>query len=343
MSPVRFAFAGFRHGHILGLLAKVKASPLTALVAACEEDAATRASLATAGTVQVTHASFDAMLAEVPCEVIAIGDVYAKRGALACRALAAGKHVILDKPICTSLTELATMEALARAKGLAIGCQLDLRAGATRQTLRRLIQEGAIGEVLTVCFSGQHPLLLGSRPGWYFEKGCHGGTINDIAIHAIDGIPWLTGHEITEVVAARVWNGKTPQFPWFQDCAQLMLKLDNGGGVLGDVSYLNPDRCGYAVRSYWRITVHGSRGLAEIQTGEDTVLVASHDDTAPRAIPAQTLRQEDYFDDFLNEVRGEPAKAELTTARVLHSSRQTLQTQKAAETGQTGVRVGRGT
>jgi predicted dehydrogenase len=339
MPPIRFAFAGFRHGHIMGLLAKVKASPEAALVAACEEDAATRASLAAAGTVQVTHASFAAMLAEVPCEVVAIGDVYGKRGEMACRALEAGKHVILDKPICTRQTELAAMEALARAKGRAIGCMLDLRSGATRQTLRRLIREGALGEVLTVSFSGQHPLLLGSRPGWYFERGCHGGTINDIAIHAIDGIPWLTGHEIAEVVAARVWNGKTPQFPWFQDCAQLMLKLDNGAGVLGDVSYLNPDRCGYAVRSYWRITVHGSRGLAEIQTGEDTVLLASHDDATPRAIPAQSVRQEDYFDDFLSELRGAPAKGELTTARVLRSARQTLQIQHAAEAGLTGVKV----
>jgi predicted dehydrogenase len=337
MAPLRFAFAGFRHGHILGLLSKVKASSETVLVAACEEDAATRASLAAAGTVEVTHTSFDRMLAEVPCDVIAIGDVYGRRGSIAIRALAAGRHVILDKPICTSLAELGTMENLARAHGLAVGCQLDFRSGALRQTLRHLILDGAIGEVLTVCFSGQHPLMLGTRPGWYFMPGCHGGTINDIAIHAVDGIPWFTGREITEVVAARVWNGKTPQFPWFQDCAQLMLKLDNGGGVLGDVSYLNPDRCGYAVRPYWRITVHGSRGLAEVQTGDETVLLANHADAAPRAVPTQIWREADYFDDFLSEIRGERGKAELTTAQVLRASRQALRIQQAAEEGLTAV------
>jgi predicted dehydrogenase len=339
MAPVRFAFAGFRHGHILGLLAKVKASKDAALVAACEEDADTRASLAAAGSVQVTHASFDYMLAEVPCDVVAIGDVYSKRGPMAIRALEAGKHVILDKPICTSLTELATMEALARSQGLSIGCQLDLRAGASRQTLRRLILDGAIGEVLTIAFSGQHPLLLGARPEWYFEQGCHGGTINDIAVHALDAIPWLTGRQIVEVLAARVWNGKTPQYPWFQDCAQLMLKLDNGGGVLGDVSYLNPDRCGYAVRSYWRITIHGSGGLLETQCGEDTLLLATHADATPRTIPAERLRTADYFDDFLCEVRGAPAQAELTTALVVQAARLALTVQAAAESGATGVKV----
>lgn len=339
MSPVRFAFAGFRHGHIMGLLAKVKAAKAAALVAACEEDAATRDSLAKAGTVEITHAAFDTMLADVPCDVVAIGDVYARRGGMAIRALEAGKHVILDKPVCTSLTELATLEAMARQKGLSIGCQLDMRSGATRQTLRQLIRDGAIGEVLTVSFSGQHPLMLGTRPAWYFEAGLHGGTINDIAIHAMDAIPWLTGREITEVVAARVWNGKTPRYPWFQDCAQLMLRLDNGGGVLGDVSYLSPDRCGYAVRPYWRMTIHGSGGLLEIACGENTVLLANHSDAQPRLLPAHVLRQEDYFDDFLYEVRGQPEKAELTTALVVRAARLALTAQRAAEEGATGVKV----
>lgn len=339
MAPVRFAFAGFRHGHILGLLAKVKASTEAALVAACEEDAATRASVAAAGSVQVTHASFDYMLAEVPCEVVAIGDVYAKRGPMAIRALEAGRHVILDKPICIRRDELDAMEAIARRKGLSIGCQLDMRAGATRQTLRRLILDGAIGEVLTIAFSGQHPLMPASRPGWYFEPGAHGGTLNDIAIHALDAIPWMTGRRIAEVVAARVWNGKTPQYPWFQDCAQLMLRLDNGGGVLGDVSYLNPDRCGYGVRPYWRFTIHGSGGLLETQCGEETLLLATHGDAAPRAVRAELVRRADYFDDFLCEVRGTPAQAELTTALVLQASRLALSVQEAAEKGSCHVNL----
>ena len=36
-----------------------------------------------------------------------------------------------------------------------------------------------------------------------------------------------------------------------------MLKLSNDVGVIGDVSYLSPDSCGYEVPQDWRITVHG--------------------------------------------------------------------------------------
>ena len=40
-----------------------------------------------------------------------------------------------------------------------------------------------------------------------------------------------------------------------------MLKLDNKGGVLADVSYLAPDSCGYSVPQYWRFTVRCERLL----------------------------------------------------------------------------------
>ena len=34
-------------------------------------------------------------------------------------------------------------------------------------------------------FTAQHPLLYGTRAKWYFEEGKHGGSINDIGVHAV--------------------------------------------------------------------------------------------------------------------------------------------------------------
>jgi len=307
-------------------------------VAACEEDPATRQALAAGGKVAVTHSDFASMLAEVPCDAVAIGDVYGKRGDLAIRALEAGKHVILDKPICTRLEELERIRALAIRQGLAVGCQLDMRAAPVRQTMRRLIAAGEIGEVQTVMFCGQHPLLPGTRPAWYFEPGCHGGTINDIAIHAVDAIPWITGRQLAAVVAARAWNGKTPQYPHFQDGAQFLLRLDNGGGVMGDVSYFAPDQCGYAAPQYWRFTVHGREGVVEGRIGDKTLSLATHADKAFRTEPVGGPGDVDYVADFLAEVRGETvAQDRLSTAAVVRASRLALQIQAAADAGQFNV------
>ena len=160
----RFAFAGFRHAHILDLHAGVSERGDTQVIACCEEDAATRAGL----SVTITHTSFAKMLGEVECDVIAIGDYYSCRGALAIAALEAGRHVLGDKPLCTSLEEQSIIEKLATDRGLLVGLQLDCRDSAAFRTLREIIASGEIGEVCTVRIQGQHPLLLGTRPAWYF-------------------------------------------------------------------------------------------------------------------------------------------------------------------------------
>jgi predicted dehydrogenase len=330
MNKTRFAFAGFRHGHILDLLAGVEERADTEVVACCEEDAAARDELAAKGRVKITHDDFAAMLRDVECDVIAIGDYYTKRGALVLAALRAGKHVLSDKPLCTTLAEQAEIERLAAERGLVVGLQLDSRGYAAWRMLRGIIRSGEIGEVATIRIDGQHPLLPGTRPGWYFEQGKHGGTINDIGIHAFDFVPWMTGLGWREVTAARCWNAKAREFPHFHDCAQFMATLDNGAGVLADFSYLAPDTLGYQLPHYWHILVHGTHGLAETHLFAKEVTVIKDASTAPESRPAGENRTRGYIEDFLQELRGNAAAADLTSHACLQASRLALETQSRA-------------
>lgn len=328
----RFAFAGFRHSHIMALHRAAQAHRSVSIVASCEEDPATAEQLRRDGVVTLTHTRLDALLADVACDVVAIGDYYGARGRLAIAALRAGRHVLADKPICTSLNELGEIASLARQNKLSVGCMLDLRASSALRTMRRLIRDGAIGDVHTVLFTGQHPLLLGSRPGWYFEPGKHGGTINDIAIHALDAVPWLTGRHVTRVHAARAWNARVKQHPHFQDGAQLMLELDNGGGVMGDVSYLAPERSGYHAPQYWRFTCHGDAGVLETSAQSHSVQITTQDDAAPRVVDASDpVTGYLPLEDFLRELCGEASEGALTTTSVLTASRQALLIQQIAD------------
>ena len=154
MSKIRVAFMGFRHGHIGDVYRRIQNRDDAEIVAACEEDEPTRRKLAAEGAFKITHASFDAMLAEVPADVIAVGDYYGKRGRILIQALEHGCHVISDKPVCTSLEEMDQIEKLASAKRLVVGCQLDLRDGAVTAAARVAIQAGEIGEVHAITFGG---------------------------------------------------------------------------------------------------------------------------------------------------------------------------------------------
>lgn len=315
----------------MGLYDAARKHPRVQVVAACEEDAQTRATLKSARKVQIRHERFEEMLRGVECDAIAVGDYFAKRGALIIAALQVGKHVLADKPICTDLRELDEIEKLSNAKSLAVGCLLDLRDLAPFITMRKLIAAGEIGEMHTVLITAQHPLLLASRPKWYFEDGKHGGTINDIGVHAIDLIPWMTGRKIVETVAARAWNARLKEHPKFLDAAQFLLKLDNGGGVFCDVSYLAPDGVAYKAPQYWRITCHGNRGVVETSLNDQTVKLARAADKVVNEIPFEPPSPNGCLEAFMREIEGKPQAGDLTTRDVLHASRQALMVQQVAD------------
>lgn len=329
-TPLRIAIAGFRHAHIFDLLGRVEASPDLSLAATCEENFG--ASLMPSKNLKPSHTSFDAMLADADCDIVALGDCYGRRGSQAIRALRAGRHVIADKPLCTSLDELREIEALTREKNLRIGMMLDMRDHGNLIALRGIVKSGRIGEVQTVAFSAQHPLMWGRRPAWYFEPGMHGGTLNDIAIHALDFLPWVTGLDLAGVVAARTWNAKAAEAPDFKDCGQFLLRLSNGGGVLGDVSYLAPDQCGFSTDNYWRITLHGTRGFAETSYNRPGVTVADDTNAQPEMMDPATPHPGGYLEDFLADVNGHPRPDGLDTASCLLATRRALELQLSSLT-----------
>lgn len=326
---LRFAFVGFRHGHILEVHVKAAAHAGCAIVGASEEDAETRASVA--AKVKLTHGDYRKLLDEVPCDAVAIGDYFGRRGEVALEALRRGKHVIVDKPLCTSLAELDAIEALAREKNLAVGCQLGMPQGPNFVKLRELVAAGTLGELHQISFGGQHPLLWGTRANWYFEPGKHGGTINDIAIHALHLLPKLTGLSFKTVVAARTWNAYAKEVPHFMDSAQMLLAMSNGCGVAGDVSYAMPSNFGYKMPQYWRVTLYGSKGVAETGPNYDHVFLCLDADKEPQKLTPAPKPAHGYFEAFLAEAVSGPAPRPFT-AEVIAASRTALKIQHAADT-----------
>lgn len=327
MKKHRIAFAGFRHPHILSLWQRAVAHPDCEVVAACESDAAARDQLSAAGEVKLTHEDYGRMLEESDATIVAIGDVYARRGAMVIAALKAGKHVISDKPLCTSLDELDEIEKLSAEKKLSVGCQLDLVELGVIRRLKEVVQSGELGTLCTITIGAQHPLRLGSRAAWYFEPGQHGGTINDIGVHVFDLIPWLSGKRWERLISAREWNAKAVAYPHFKDGAQFHGLLEGGLTCYADVSYLAPDKLGYELPHYWRITVHGTKGVAEISYGKPSVQIITDEDSAARELPTPENTPAGYLQEFFDEIDGAPSQVGLTTARVLSVSRWALKAQ----------------
>jgi len=339
----RIAFLGFRHGHIRDVYRRALERPDVEIVACSEEDGGARAALEREGAVKVTHRDHRKLLENVDCDAVVVGAAFGRRGAIVADALEAGRHVLADKPACTSIAELDRIEELARKRGRAVGMMLEMRDAGVFIGMRRLVRDGAIGEVRAVAFGGQHPLLSATRPAWYHEEGSHGGTINDVAIHAIDMLPWATGLRIARIVAAREWQRGVPRGSHFRNAAQLMLAMENEAGVIGDVSYISPDSHGYSLPLYWRFTLWGSGGVLETSLNAREIMLFKDGESSGKALPPGPPDPGGYLESFLREARGERAtsadEARLTTADVFAASRVALRAQEAAVQGLRDVEV----
>jgi len=325
MKSLGIAFAGFRHDHIYALHARASQKAGLKIVGCWEEDPES-IQRARNKNICMSYPSFDALLADARVDIVAIGSYYGARGELAIRALEAGKHVIADKPLCTRLEELDRIRTLAKQKGLTVGLMLDLRDNGNVRCAMELIARGEIGRINNIRFNGQHPLLYGKRAGWYFEKGKHGGVINDIAIHGIDLARIFTDAEVDRVVGARCWNFYARECPEFCDSAQLLLQMSDGCGVIADVSYASPDSHGYTLPSYWSFELNGERGMLCFSFSSDGVTAYLNGETAPRIFPP-VAPENDYLDAFLQDI----GTCGAYTDRILAVTEQTLRVQRAAK------------
>lgn len=319
-------FYGFRHGHINTLYRRVQDSPAVTVAGCVEENAEARAAAEKKLGATFSDLPYAEWLTHDDIDAVAIGGAYGDRGRAIIRALEAGKHVIADKPICTTRKELERICALTRQKGLKLACMLDLRYLPQTLAAKELLDSGELGQIRNVAFNGQHCINYGSRPGWYFEAGKHGGTVNDLAIHGVDLVRMLTGMEITQIDAVRTWNAYAYKHPNFRDCATLMARLENGASLLADVSYSAPSQA-FSMPSYWEFRFWCQRGMLSFHYTDTAVTVYAEGEEQPRLIPGiPPLR--DYLDEWLEEIQ---ADGNTVTENVLRSTEAVLRLQEVAD------------
>lgn len=323
---MRIAFAGLRHDHIFAVHDMAQRQGDYVVTGAFEADETARAKAESRG-LSCHYPTYEALLADDTVEAVALGGCYGDRGQMAMDALRAGKHVLADKPLCTSLAELDEIERLANSTGKKVGCMLTMRYDPTLAAVCALVRSSALGEIGNITFGGQHPLQYGRRPMWYFAPGKHGGVINDIAIHGIDILSFAFGIHDFSVNAARCWNHFATEEPDFADCGQFMLTGEHGEGILGDVSYAVPDGIEFGLPMYWQFTVWGTGGVLDFALGKEDILFYGRGKKEPEIV-FQKAPTTDYMTDFLHLCHGEDVL--LPMEEVFRSTRNTLKVQTYA-------------
>jgi len=116
-------------------------------------------------------------------------------------AARAGKHVLVEKPMATSVAECQEMIDACRAAGVALSVIKPWRYRGATRGLYRLIQEGRIGAVRMLSLWWLYPGRPFSGKDW-FRDPKEGGYFLDAGCHCFDYLRWIAGAEPVRLFAA---------------------------------------------------------------------------------------------------------------------------------------------
>jgi len=215
-------------------------------------------------------------------------------------ALAQGKHVLVEKPLATSVADCDRMMAAAAERKLTLAVGYQQRFRINNAKAGELIRAGAIGRVLTVQVS--MPMYAGAiKAGgfggnwaWWNDPASVGHLINS-APHAIDLLRWFTGGEVVTVSAfSRTF---LPDLP-VEDTTLGLLELSTGAicSVFSSRALPAPSFPGEDFR--FRIT--GSTGLIDLDPYAELRLA---DEKGWRAISQQPPVKHEGADTAFADVR----------------------------------------
>lgn len=146
--------------------------------------------------------SFEQIIANDELTIVSIASFDDAHYGQVVRALEAGKHVFVEKPICQSMQELVEIKRLwAASKGrLKLGSNLILRAAPLYLWLKQAIVDSDLGEIYAFDADYLYGRLQKITEGWRRDIGNY-SVMQGGGIHLIDLLLWLTGQRPQSVTA----------------------------------------------------------------------------------------------------------------------------------------------
>ncbi len=189
-------------------------------------------------------------LAGSDVQAVYISSTNEKHHAQALAAIAAGKHVLCEKPLGMTQGEAVEMVRAAEAAGVTFGTNHHLRCSGTHRAIRDLIAAGRVGKVLSLRI--HHAVHLpGHLQGWRInDAGAGGGVIPDIVVHDADVTRFLLQEDPASVVAQMTSSGMGQGV---EDSCMSVWTMPSGAMVMTHESFTHP----YAGSG---LEVHGTQG-----------------------------------------------------------------------------------
>lgn len=200
------------------------------------------------------------MIARDDIDLISIVTHHNTHAKIAIECLKAGKHTVVEKPMCISIKEADAMIEASEKAGKTLAVFHNRRHDGNVRAIKEVIDQGQIGDVFYIELSS---MGYGHSPGiWRSNKEISGGVLYDWGSHAIDWALYiLSGKKMLQV------SGFFHKLVWHdisnEDQAKAIILFDDG-----TVAEIMQSSIAYASKPLWYIL--GTKG-AIIDTGRDAI------------------------------------------------------------------------
>jgi predicted dehydrogenase len=157
-----------------------------------------------------TYQSTEALAIDPDIDLVIIATPPNSHAKLALQMMAAGKHVVCEKPLALNQSETAAMVDMAVKEGVHLSCHQNRRWDVDYLAIKRALAEGLIGDLFyleTFVGSFSHPCGY-----WHSDEAISGGLVYDWGAHYLDWIVSLIPERAVAVIGTRqkrVWHDVT--------------------------------------------------------------------------------------------------------------------------------------
>ena len=121
-------------------------------------------------------------------------------------AIAAGKHVLCEKPLALTVADGRAMLRAADEQGVVLAVNHHLPGAATHRAIQHLVSSGNLGSPLAMRIG--HAVMIPERlKGWRLADVAAGGVILDITVHDLSAAQAILGNTAEEASAIAVRQG----------------------------------------------------------------------------------------------------------------------------------------
>jgi myo-inositol 2-dehydrogenase/D-chiro-inositol 1-dehydrogenase len=216
------------------------------------------------------YSDLDAVINNSGCEVVDICLPNYLHAEASLKAAAAGKHIIIEKPLAVTLEEADAMIAACKKAGVKLMYAEELCFAPKYERVRQMVKEGAIGDIYMLKQSEKHS---GPHSDWFYDINlAGGGVLMDMGCHAIGWFRWMLSNakatSVYATMATVLHKGRTKA----EDNSVVIVEFENGVVAVAENSWAKHG--GMDDRS----EVHGTGGVvyADLFMGNSAIAYSKH-------------------------------------------------------------------